>query len=115
MSGTMNQKNGSGEPTRRSFLVKSICVSVALLPHPQNPDEVGRGGVELVWASETDKHVSANSTSGRDWRRHRSRLSENDIKYPVSSYTRNCLRRTNATISSGNAAKTVRYRMYSLP
>lgn len=96
-------------------MVKSTCDSVAFPRHGQNPVEVVGGGVKLELANDIAKHVSAASTRGRDWRRHMSKLSEKAIKFPVSSYTLNCFRKTKATTSRGNAAKTVLYRMYNFP
>ena len=64
--GTRNQKIGSCEPRRRSFFVKSITDSVALLPMPKRPFgcAVGRAAPEA--ASETAKTLNTKIRSGRE-------------------------------------------------
>lgn len=123
-SGTKNQKNGSCEPSKRSFLVKSMADSVALRPQPSQPVEAGLEGAALDIVNPMARKVSARSNSGNDDFRQRSKDSVNVIKMPaldqlqafsfrrtlhspLSSYTLNCFRSTSATMTSGKAAKTI--------
>lgn len=113
---------GSCEPSRRSFLVKSMADSVALLPHPNKPRDAGSGGAALEIVSEIAKTVRASTTIGSEDLKQRSSDSEKVMKtpasnqpypalilvlhLPLSSYILNCFRRTRATMTSGNAANT---------
>src|SRR5580658_5820439 len=91
INGTRNQKNGSCEPRRRSFFLKSMAASVALPLQPQMLFEFegGCGAAELD-ARENDMTESTSSTTGKDLRRQASIPSAKDMKTPVSSYVRNC-------------------------
>ena len=61
--GTRNQKNGSWEPKRRSFFVKSTADSVAFEPQCKKPDLVCAESLELAKDSaNTDIARSATST-----------------------------------------------------
>jgi hypothetical protein len=62
-----------------------------------------------------DRKVNAAKANGSDDFKHSFRPSAKLMKTPVSSYTLNCWRITRATTTRGNAAKTRRYRIHSLP
>ena len=65
-------------------------------------------GPLAAFESATARNVSAVKIVGSEVRKHWSILCEKLMNTPVLSYTLNCLRRTMATTSTGNAAKTVR-------
>ena len=80
-SGTRNKKIGSCEPSKRSFLVKSIADSVAFPPQPSQPVDAGLGGAALDIVKPSK--VSARSNTGSEVFRQRSRDSANVIKMPA--------------------------------
>lgn len=81
--GTKNQKIGSWEPKRRSFLVKSMADSVALPPKPKRPLDAGLGGAALEMVIDIARKVSANINTGSEDLRQRSRDSVNVMKMPA--------------------------------
>lgn len=83
-SGTRNQKKVSCEPSKRSFLVKSNGVSVALPLRDGNQREPWYDEDELALARETPQKVRARKSTGRDERRHWFVLSAKLIKIPSS-------------------------------
>lgn len=82
-SGIKTQKIGSCEPSKRSFLVKSMADSVAFPPQPSQPVDAGLAGAALDIVNPTARKVSARSNTGNDVFRQRSRDSANVIKTPA--------------------------------
>ncbi len=82
-SGTRNQKIGSCEPNRRSFLVKSISVSVAFPPQPSQRVDAALEGVALDIVNAIARKVSARSNTGNDVFRQESKDSVNVMKMPA--------------------------------
>ena len=80
-SGTRNKKIGSCEPSKRSFLVKSMAYSVAFPPEPSQPEDgvLGDAALDIVSPSK----VSARSNTGNEVFRHMSKDSANVIKMPA--------------------------------
>lgn len=76
---------GSCEPSRRSFLVKSMADSVALLPHPNKPLDAGSGGAALEIVSEIAKTVRASTAIGSEDLKQRSSDSAKVMKTPATN------------------------------
>lgn len=73
---------GSCEPSKRSFLVKSMADSVALPPQCNQPADGGLGGAELETASDSARKVRAIISNGNDDFRQRCIDSEKVTKMP---------------------------------
>lgn len=82
-SGTRNQKIGSREPNKRSFLVKSMTDSVAFAPQSSQPVDAGLGGAALEIVNPMARKVSASINTGNDVLKQRSNDSANVIKIPA--------------------------------
>ena len=83
--GSKNQNNGSCEPSKRSFFVKSIADSVAFPLHRNKLDELVSCADEVVIANDVARKVRASRRSGKDDLRQISIDSVKVIKTPGSN------------------------------
>lgn len=83
--GSRNQNNGSCEPSKRSFFVKSIADSVAFPPHWNKLAELASREEEFDIASDVARKVRASRSSGNEDLRQRSIASEKAMNTPGSN------------------------------
>ena len=76
--------------------MKSMADSVALPPLPKSPYEVELVGAVLEMVIDMARNVSANSSTGNDDFKQRSRDSAKVMKIPASGQLVTCYSRTNA-------------------